>query len=154
MPYRNFSNETEKLSGRWVDQVVTDDHWHVVSKVSEETGKGDTESSPLMVQNGPFRCVAKPSAEHKPRAAHEKIVSDLAYHLSLPVPPTLLWKREDPYPGTLLCGLSVFTGATALIWSRPIDYDQRFFWQSVGISAVVLALTLHLAQRPVDAETE
>ena len=35
-----------------------------------------------------------------PIAAHEKIASDLAYHLGLPVPPVILWDRGPQTDGT------------------------------------------------------
>jgi len=44
---------------------------------------------------------AKPSkkaADGHPRAAHEKIASDLGFHLDLPIPPAVLWRRSAPDP--------------------------------------------------------
>jgi hypothetical protein len=57
------------------------------------------ESQTIGVTNGTRNDVAKPGRKLDGGnaglcyAAHEKIVSDLAYHLRLPVPPVLLWER-------------------------------------------------------------
>jgi hypothetical protein len=59
------------------------------------------ESQTLGVTNGTRNDVAKPGKKLDGGnaavcyAAHEKIASDLAYHLGLPVPPVMLWERAD-----------------------------------------------------------
>ncbi len=60
------------------------------------------------VASGAMRGYAKPAGRKPdgcPRAAHEKIASDLAYDLKLPVPPVVLWQRAttDPSEETCCC---------------------------------------------------
>ncbi len=95
MSYRNFSDEADVLAKRWANMALTPDPWHLGEKVADATGRGDTESSPHMAYNGPLRCVAKENGGAKARSAIEKIVSDLAYHLEFPVPPIVLWDRQQ-----------------------------------------------------------
>lgn len=95
MAFRNFSVETEALAGRWIEMIESPDRWTLGERVSSDEGKNKTESDPFYAYCGHLRCIAKPSAEGKPRAAIEKVVSDLAFHLGLPVMPVLLWNPEN-----------------------------------------------------------
>lgn len=121
MSYRNFSNESETLAARWADMVQTNDHWELVEKVSQALKEPDTESSPDVAQNGPIKCVAKPSSDTKPRAAIEKIASDLAYHLDLPVPAVLLWDRGEGTHDLRYFALIAWAFQPFLVWDKATD---------------------------------
>jgi hypothetical protein len=90
--FRSFSVEVETLAAEWTKHPVSTEKW-------EDLGFfGNSESKPFRVSNGAFVGLAKPGERKSDgiaRAAHEKIVSDLAYHLHLPVPPVLLWDRAS-----------------------------------------------------------
>lgn len=118
MSFRNFSDESEALATRWANLVTTEDHWTFVRKVSEALGVGDTESSPWLAQCGPIQCVAKPGTPNKPRAAIEKIVSDLAFHLGLPVSPTILWNRGEGDPRHF--ALIAWAFEPFLVWDKAV----------------------------------
>lgn len=93
--YRGFQSELERQAAEWVANPVTTDDWKPNGK------KFGGESQTLGVTNGIRNDVAKPGKkldggnETVCYAAHEKIASDLAYHLGLPVPPVALWERKD-----------------------------------------------------------
>lgn len=111
--FRNFSAEIEALADIWSASVMTTDQW-------VPTGRAwGTNSSPLEVGNrNNVRGVAKPGrliGDKCLRAMHEKIVSDLAYVLGLPVPPVILWDRgaghDDRY-----CAVSAWAFGGANEW--------------------------------------
>jgi hypothetical protein len=93
--YRGFSAELESLATQWSATAVATDVW----KPNGRTFGG--ESQTIGVTNGLRNDVAKPGRALQNDqakicyAAHEKIVSDLAFHLKLPVPPVVLWERSD-----------------------------------------------------------
>lgn len=88
--YRGFSAEVLALAPEWRRTLITKDNW----KPNGRTFGG--ESQTLGVTNGMRNDVAKPGkAVTMCYAAHEKIVSDLAFELDLPVPPGMLWDRAD-----------------------------------------------------------
>ena len=71
--------------------------WQQTSNPGSEGGQAQG----FFVTDGPLSGFAKPSAKSADgvcRAANEKIASDLAYELRLPVPPVTLWQRtiSDP----------------------------------------------------------
>jgi hypothetical protein len=91
---RNFAPEVDQLAGVWSTAAITSDQWVPTGR------KWGTNSQPFEVRNqNNLRGVAKPGdgapSDKCLRAAHEKIVSDLAYTLRLPVPPVTLWDRGD-----------------------------------------------------------
>jgi hypothetical protein len=93
--HRGFPPEIETLASAWSAIAVTQEAW----KPNGRTFGG--ESQTIGVTNGARNDVAKPGRillNDQTRicyAAHEKIVSDLAFHLRLPVPPVVLWERAD-----------------------------------------------------------
>ena len=105
IPYcRRFSPEIESLASIWSTSAVTTNTWR-------STGRAwPTNSQPFEVVNeNNLRGVAKPGAvltDRCLRAAHEKIVSDLAYLLGLPVPPVILWDRGESHIGDRNCAIS------------------------------------------------
>jgi hypothetical protein len=112
--YRNFSAELEVLADVWSTSVMSTDTWNLTGK------KWGTNSQPFEVANqNNIRGVAKPGAiinDRCLRAAHEKIVSDLAYVLSLPVPPVVLWDRSEGHVGDRYAAISAWAFAKANEW--------------------------------------
>ena len=98
---RCFPEATELHAQNWRDSLVTDEAWEIIGNPGEAQG----ESRGFFVRLDDLKGFAKPS-QLKPdkfRAGHEKIASDLAFELGLPVPPVVLWHRsvsdetEEPY---------------------------------------------------------
>lgn len=117
--FRNFSPELELLADVWSTSAITTDTWNPTGK------KWGTNSQPFEVtsQNN-VRGVAKPGAlinDRCLRAAHEKIVSDLAYILGLPVPPVTLWDRGQGHVGDRYTAISAWAFVKANEWQivRP-----------------------------------
>jgi hypothetical protein len=89
MSLRGFTAELEALASEWRSQIESTAAWSVIGKVPRGQDAG------VVVQAGELRGYAKPGRRESLccRAAHEKIASDLAFDLGLPVPPVLLWRR-------------------------------------------------------------
>ena len=127
MPYRNFDPEVEKLATEWAASACTEAEW-------EDLGPfGATESKPFRVARRSDGTVglAKPgrkSNDSTARAAHEKIASDLAYHLGLPVPPVILWDRCRDDVSVRHVSISAWAFSPALTWPEvqaALTPDQR-----------------------------
>ena len=113
--YRNFSVELEALADRWNDTVETSDAW------DDQGEQAKTESRPRKVQCGPVLGVAKPGVIKNDgvcRAAHEKITSDLAYLLELPVPPVILWDRGTQENAAQHVSISAWAFSPAVTWDE------------------------------------
>jgi len=112
--FRSFSPELELLADVWSTSAVTTDTWNPTGK------KWGTNSQPFEVTNqNNLRGVAKPGAlinDRCLRAAHEKIVSDLAYILGLPVPPVILWDRGAAHVGDRYTAISAWAFPKANEW--------------------------------------
>jgi hypothetical protein len=113
--FRGFSAETETLADVWSTTIAnTTDQWVPTGKVWA------TNSQPIEVSNqNNLRGVAKPGnpiADKCLRAAHEKIVSDLAYVLGLPIPPAILWDRGEAHRGERYCVISAWAFPKAIEW--------------------------------------
>jgi hypothetical protein len=77
------------------------------------------ESQPFEVSDGAHFGIAKPGVtktDGVARAAHEKIASDLAYLLGLPVPPAVLWRRVPCPAGAHPC-----CSISAMAFAQPLD---------------------------------
>jgi hypothetical protein len=58
-----------------------------------------------------------------PRAAYEKIASDLAYEVELSVPPVVLYVRPDPQPGQAKeVALSLLVASQVFPWGELFDF--------------------------------
>lgn len=93
--YRRFCAASEDAALLWTNTVVSDIQWEVDGE------RGNTESKPFDVKCDLMRGKAKPGIkknDNRPRAAQEKLASDLAFHLGLPVPPVVLWDRGCEIP--------------------------------------------------------
>lgn len=86
MDIRWFSDEVRACSAEWRATLVTPDAWQQVG----QAGAAGGEAEGFFVQCGSVDGYAKDSGNAF-RAAHEKIASDLASDLGLPVPPLVLW---------------------------------------------------------------
>lgn len=118
MTFRDFSRELEALSDVWSTSATTTDRW-------TPTGRNwGTNSKPLEVTNqNNIRGVAKPGAvinDRCLRAAHEKIVSDLAYVLGLPIPPVALWDRGENFVGHRYCAVSAWAFGPVAEWQTIV----------------------------------
>ena len=115
MTFRRFSPEMERRALLWRDLAFSEQHWNVVGEV------GAGESGALIVEErGGLRAVAKPAVGDSGnflRGAHEKIASDLAFDLDLPVPPVLLWREGPGHGRDRLFSLSLWGG-----------FDQFEYW--------------------------
>jgi hypothetical protein len=112
--YRSFAAEVESLGAVWSNTAVTQDVWQDLGPF------GASESRPFKVQNGAMVGIAKPGEKKRdgiPRAAHEKIVSDLAFLLALPVPPVILWDRGET-PQERFVSISAWAFSPALSWDQ------------------------------------
>jgi hypothetical protein len=114
---RQFAPEIEALAAIWSTSAATTDVWTPTGK------KWGTNSKPIEVTNqNNQRGVAKPGetiGDRCLRAAHEKIVSDLAYVLGLPVPPVTLWDRGETIAGDgRNCAVSAWAFAKPIEWQH------------------------------------
>ncbi|WP_238208693.1 hypothetical protein [Methylobacterium marchantiae] len=87
MDIRWFSDEARDCSAEWRATLVSADAWQQIG----QAGAAGGEAEGFFVQCGSVEGYAKDSGGAF-RAAHEKIASDLAFDLGLPVPPLVLWE--------------------------------------------------------------
>jgi hypothetical protein len=99
-PLRVFSESVEVLAKQWRSAALSTDSWKATGKAGEQGG----EAQGYHVTCGTLNAYAKPSTPNpNPRAANEKIASDLAYDLGLPLPPVVLHKWSQIPVGTQAC---------------------------------------------------
>jgi hypothetical protein len=87
-----FDLELLDLSSKWRNLVDAPGDW----KLLEPVGRGEAGSWHIYSTDLDIKGFAKPALAPNsgvPRGAHEKIASDLASFLGLPVPPVALWKN-------------------------------------------------------------
>ena len=88
---RSFAPSTSAVAFLWSENWTNFDKW-------QPTGDSwNSEGRPFKVsRHDGLLGVAKPG-EPRPdhRAAYEKLASDLAFDLGLPIPPVTLWQRDD-----------------------------------------------------------
>ena len=141
MNFRRFPLQTEEIARFWRDAAFSAQKWNVVGEV----GAGESEA--LVVENeAGLRAVAKPAlgADGKAfRGAHEKIASDLAFELGIPVPPVILWRDGPGAGGERLHSLSLWGGFRQFeYWNVAAGYgliDERV---CKGVSGAVTAIGL------------
>lgn len=112
--YRAFPSEIEQFAADWSKDVVSNEAWKDLGPF------GASESRPFKVENGRMVGLAKPGEKKGDgiaRAAHEKIVSDFAYLLGLPVPPVILWDRGQT-PHERFVSISAWAFTPALGWDQ------------------------------------
>jgi hypothetical protein len=115
--FRAFSPELETLAASWAGTPLTAEAW------KDEGFLGGSESNPFKVSSGTLAGIAKPGRK-KPdnicRAAHEKIASDLAFELRLPVPPVVLWDMGEPADATR----ERYVAISAWAFPQPLPWGQ------------------------------
>jgi hypothetical protein len=111
--YRRFADAENDLASDWSTRAQSLDPWVRGAHV----GTGESQSIHVSRPDG-VRAIAKPAFQKGtdvPRAAHEKIASDLAHALGIPVPPVLLW--EDPNDSERFA-------ISARAFRQPLTWDQ------------------------------
>lgn len=116
MTYRSFSADLEAIAKEWAAEAITKGDWEDLGPFAK------TESQPIKVKHVPGGIigVGKPCKrdDNVCHAAHEKIVADLAYHVGLPIPPVILWDRQDDtLPQRYAC-ISAWAFPDALHWGQ------------------------------------
>lgn len=124
---RCFSPEVEGHARVWRDTIATDVLWADRGKPGQMGGV----TQGYFVDHGSTTGFAKPSrsTDPVPTAAQEKIASDLAYDLGLPVPPVLLWDRGARGDGLhRYCAVSLVPFEPANKWGTilrvPLTRDR------------------------------
>lgn len=87
----------EEIACAWRGEVVSTLPWRPADE-QPEVESGDLKGFAVVAEGFPGRGFLKPGvrlpdADRKCHAAREKIAADLAFDLSLPVPPAILWRR-------------------------------------------------------------
>lgn len=119
MQLRRLPASIETLAADWAKKAVSTDPW-------VETGPfGGSDSAPFKVALGTLEGLAKPGVRKpEPYAATEKIISDLAYHVGMPVPPVVLWDRgSDPKfapPAERYVAISAWVFAEDWTWDKAL----------------------------------
>lgn len=135
---RDFAAEVLAIAPRWRERVFTDTEWVVVGSPGS---RGGTFGSFPVTGEG-LGGIAKPrpqkpvSYSEHPVAAHEKIASDLAYDIGLPVPPALLWRREN----------APRSHGRELVISA-IPFEPALTWKQVEASAPTAARVMPLLSK-------
>jgi hypothetical protein len=115
--FRAFSPELETLAASWARNIVSSEAW------KDEGFFGGSESNPFKVSSGELLAIAKPGRKKTDsicRAAHEKIASDLAFELKLPVPPVILGDLADLKDGDR----ERYVAISAWAFPQPLPWGQ------------------------------
>jgi len=91
-------NVDVNVSRVWRNKLLTEDHWEPDPNIERRPGLYGGQWMRCIETNN--RAWEKPQVHTpgKPRCVREKVASDLAYELELPVPPVLLrFAQVDPY---------------------------------------------------------
>lgn len=142
---RFFVDEVEALAPRWRERVFAKpEDWKEAGKPGSRGGTFGSfpvsgEGLGGMAKPRPQKYLA--TSEH-PVAAIEKIASDLAFELNLPVPPAVLWHRPDaPRSHGRELVISAIPFLPAVNWSQvekvPATRDQYMPLLSPLASAVL-----------------
>jgi hypothetical protein len=115
--FRTFSGELEALAEKWAGTALTTDAW------KDDGFFGGTESKPFKVSCGSVSGIAKPGVKKNDgvwRAAQEKIASDLAFELKLPIPPVILLDIGEHTDATRERYVSI----SAITFPQPTSWAQ------------------------------
>jgi hypothetical protein len=111
-----------KIRDRWRQEVVSTEDWvqHIDSAIPVQPG----EAGGILVRSNQSGLIGylkplNPNAQ-VPRAAYEKIASDLAYEARISVPPVVLYRRQDPAAG------QPTEVAISLVWGRSSEWGDLF----------------------------
>jgi hypothetical protein len=128
---RCFGHKVEAIAAAWRTEALTSLMW----SQSGNPGEAGGQAQGFFVRCGEVTGFAKPSkqsnepADAPPRAAHEKIASDLAFDLQLPIPPAILWRRQVASSDQeTLCAISLVPFQPAHKWQHveatPLARDR------------------------------
>lgn len=88
-----------KQANEWASALFTKNDWKEDPNRHQKPGEaGGFIVITGNVLNAAYLKPTNKSHEHHPRAANEKIASDLAFHLGVAVPPVLLYRRKNCPP--------------------------------------------------------
>jgi hypothetical protein len=118
---RRFRIDVETVADAWRKEMLTLLAWSSPGNPGQAGGQ----ALGFFVKCGSLTGFAKPSKQANepagapPRAAHEKIASDLAFDLRLPVPPVVMWRRQVSAPDQeALCAVSLVPFEPAHKWQH------------------------------------
>lgn len=101
----------ERYCRRWREELFSDDEWETDPRDAEQPTSGEAGGF-RVVDGAPYGAYLKPVGKtdrNPPRAAYEKLSADLGQDLSVPVPPAILFRRDDAPNGQADCTvLSLF----------------------------------------------
>jgi hypothetical protein len=128
---RCFLADVEAIAPDWRRETLTTLAWSSPGNPGEAGGQAQG----FFVRCGSLTGFAKPSRQPNepagapPRAVHEKIASDLAFDLRLPIPPVVLWHRNVSSPDQeTLCAVSLVPFQPAHKWGHveatPVARDR------------------------------
>lgn len=86
------------IAALWRSEVVSVDQWDQHLNPAQPAQPGEAGGFFVRSQAGIVAYLKPTTNQGHPRAANEKICSDLAFDLKLPVPPAVLYRRPNP-PG-------------------------------------------------------
>jgi len=88
---RRFDEYRESKAAEWFENPVSTEDWYL----SKEPVHEAAEEPRLAISRSGVTGYAKRCPPGRPEAANEKIASDLAMVLKIPVPPVVLWQDEQ-----------------------------------------------------------
>lgn len=97
-----YPSGVEDIADQWRDKVFTHLNWEEETNRARGVNPGEAGGYVVRAPRLSYPAYLKPTEPcptDRPRAAYEKIASDLAYELRLPVPPVQLYKRPDAPDG-------------------------------------------------------
>jgi hypothetical protein len=137
---RCFKADVEKEAEGWRKQILSPLAWSSPGNPGEAGGQAQG----FFAKCGGLTGFAKPTkqpnepAEAPPRAVHEKIASDLAFDLRLPVPPVVLWRRhQEPH-----CAISLVPFQPAHKWQHVEATAAARDRVSAAMSAAASAMSV------------
>jgi hypothetical protein len=126
MSYRRFGAADEEIAKAWSAKPEAIDAWSLGIPI----GKGEAGSFHATSDKA-GRGACKPAfhGNGASRGAHERIASDLAFALKLPVPAVCLW--TDPITGALY-SISAWAFPQALTWAEAATRLSAVFMQNAA----------------------
>jgi len=134
---RKFAEREAAVAIEWRNWAESKDEWVLGPPV------GTGESMSLHVTHETGLCgIAKPAFQDQiPRAAHEKIASDLAYEVGVPVPPVLLWRNPA---GGAPYAISLRAFAQPLTWNQASHLTGDMHFLSGCADAMATGYVFHV----------
>jgi hypothetical protein len=126
MSFRCFAQSDETVADQWSKETGTSETWTLAGAI------GTGESGSFHISSGDGRrgaCKPAFAADTTPRAGHEKIAADLAFHLKLSVPASCLWTNPE---GGSQFSISVWAFAQAMTWGEASPKLSATFMQNAA----------------------